>query len=477
MVHGRRWEFCGFRLVLLLEVLLCWTAASLLPPEIAPKATAVGENVSEISPVVHVFDNVITESLRERLVDACRKLHKSSVSDDDLYFEFPLESAQGTEEAHEFSFIETVLSDIIHEMIRLNRTRLGEDSSRPAYYVEYWTRHVWTHIVPHADMDEGYYWRQFNSMGEDEQQQSPIQMRYPEFGHVLYLQVGSEVSGPTTVFTNASSGGDILRNYPTVARDIDAKLVDENTLAATMPSSHGLIVVPAVPRRLLQFRGDLLHAVPRPADIWLTTSASQRNKALLQSRQHDPVSEFGRSVLLFNVYPAKDGKLTKHVKVRQRIETSTESTPTSLDQRPGCLCNNHTDWVPVSIDNTSLSSIDSDSATSKTTRTTVPPKVESVGVVWSVFQLLSSLFDFMFSSTSPANKLVPIEFPLLGDYNRRGGVHEQSIVLATSMMARDVLIREKFRPTFIPLWTRSKDPGASSNKSWFAWILSRSDEL
>ena len=45
-----------------------------------------------------------------------------------------------------------------------------------------------------------------------------------------------------------------------------------------LPDTHGekleqcfgpLTTVPAVPGRLLRFRGDLQHAVPRPADVWL----------------------------------------------------------------------------------------------------------------------------------------------------------------------------------------------------------------
>lgn len=48
------------------------------------------------------------------------------------------------------------------------------------------------------------------------------------------------------VFTGVHSGGDLVR-----------------------PESFELSVVPAVPGRLLRFKGDLLHAVPRPTDVWL----------------------------------------------------------------------------------------------------------------------------------------------------------------------------------------------------------------
>lgn len=76
---------------------------------------------------------------------------------------------------------------------------------------------------------------------------SKLPFRYPLRGHVLYLQVGTDVRGqPTCVFTGVHSGGDLVR-----------------------PESFELSVVPAVPGRLLRLKGDLLHVVPRPTDLWL----------------------------------------------------------------------------------------------------------------------------------------------------------------------------------------------------------------
>jgi hypothetical protein len=76
---------------------------------------------------------------------------------------------------------------------------------------------------------------------------SKLPFRYPLRGHVLYLQVGTDVRGPPTcVFTDVHGGGDLVR-----------------------PESFELSVVPAVPGRLLRFKGDLLHAVPCPTDLWL----------------------------------------------------------------------------------------------------------------------------------------------------------------------------------------------------------------
>lgn len=71
-----------------------------------------------------------------------------------------------------------------------------------------------------------------------------LSFQYPDKGHVLYVQVGTNIRGPTCLFANATCRGDLLRQ-----------------------NSVELVTVPALPGRLLQFRGNVLHAVPRPADL------------------------------------------------------------------------------------------------------------------------------------------------------------------------------------------------------------------
>jgi hypothetical protein len=71
-----------------------------------------------------------------------------------------------------------------------------------------------------------------------------LSFQYPDKGHVLYVQVGTNIRGPTCLFANATCGGDLLRR-----------------------NSVELVTVPALPGRLLQFRGNVLQAVPRPADL------------------------------------------------------------------------------------------------------------------------------------------------------------------------------------------------------------------
>jgi hypothetical protein len=149
-------------------------------------------------------------------------------------------------------------------------TGLGDDSK----YVEYWTRQEWRSIEAHADVDE------FLAKKEDaDGTGSRDSFRYPDNGHVLYLQVGTNVRGPTCIFPNRQSGGDLLRKH---ANNDGVELV----------------TVPAVPGRLLRFQGDYLHAVPRPTDFWLL-------KFVQGAPKFEPEEEWGRSVVLFNTWGDK----------------------------------------------------------------------------------------------------------------------------------------------------------------------------
>ena len=104
-----------------------------------------------------------------------------------------------------------------------------------------YARQEWRSIEAHADVDE------FLAKKEDAEGKGTVtSFRYPVNGHVLYLQKGSQVRGPTCVFPDRRSGGELLRE----GNDVE------------------VFTVPAVPGRLLRFRGDYLHAVPRPTDLW-----------------------------------------------------------------------------------------------------------------------------------------------------------------------------------------------------------------
>ena len=149
--------------------------------------------------------------------------------------------------------------NILEETIDSILSELGDDSET----VEYWCRQEWKSIEAHADVDE--------RLAIEEQN-----YRFPRNGHVLYLKVGSKVRGPTCLFPECSFGG-----------DLSSKTQESGKVE--------LVTVPAVEGRLLRFQGDLLHAVPRPADQWLLP--------FTQLGKTDPESEWGRSVVLFNTWP------------------------------------------------------------------------------------------------------------------------------------------------------------------------------
>ena len=161
--------------------------------------------------------------------------------------------------------------------------------------VEYWSRQDWRHIEAHADIDELLVRNQ-------QKQQVPIKdltFRYPTNGHVLYLQVGSSVQGPTCLFPTCTSGGDLLKLKLKQPQSQPQQTDNDND---NHDDSHPididvvpLITVPAVPSRLLRFQGDILHAVPRPVDLWF-------RKFVQGTGETEPTEEWGRSVILFNTW-------------------------------------------------------------------------------------------------------------------------------------------------------------------------------
>ena len=292
-----------------------------------------------------IFDNVLSEDVRLELHEFC-----SSWDNRDVVFEYPFREA-----SIKYNLIEQTLHQMIEQLYNLTRQE---------YYVEYWTRQKWVHIVAHADIDEGR-----------------LPLRNPLYGHVLYLQVGDQVKGPTCVFDKINKGGDLLH----------------------ADGSVDLYVCPAKLSRLLQFNGSLLHAVPRPADLWLFPT--------MDRPPHTPESAFGRSVLIFNLWPKEWGPLLQRT-IHPTSCTDDNCLPPSLDADQ--LCHNRSEWIPVDIHD-ATSDVSNDR----------------------------------------------IEFPIMGDPERRGS-ERRSIVMATDGKLAKTAFEADDRPSILSLY--------AEKRPWFSFM-------
>mmetsp|Transcript_6164 Transcript_6164/g.8921 ORF Transcript_6164/g.8921 Transcript_6164/m.8921 type:complete len:377 (+) Transcript_6164:44-1174(+) len=249
---------------------------------------------------VFVWDNVIPTATQESLHQYASKSglgHKA--------FTRPLSSSNNNNP------IERVLDSI------LNQISDDDDDDGGAKYVEYWTRQQWRSIEAHADVDENL------AKEQDMQQQNSGKnsYRYPTMGHVLYLKVGSEVLGPTCVFPNRKSGGELL---------VDNEHDDDDSKKKEVE----LLTVPAVPGRVLRFDGSALHAVPRPYDLWLLSFV----KGALE---HQPEDLYGRSVILFNTW--KDPPLGVPLDDNSVVESGNNKHD-SLVCEEECAVNQRLEW-------------------------------------------------------------------------------------------------------------------------------------
>ena len=179
-----------------------------------------------MSPAIAVFDGVFSAA-------ACSAAHNAAAARG-------LGHALYSRHDEPRSPLEHVMESFLSEM--------ADD----APFVEYWSRQEWRHIECHADVDE--------KLAAD-----GGAFRWPDHGHVLYLDVGKQVAGPTCLWEACCDD----------------------------PFGGALTVVPAVGGRVLRFDGRLQHAVPCPSDVWL----SPFTKSLSGSAE-----ELRRSVLLFSTW-------------------------------------------------------------------------------------------------------------------------------------------------------------------------------
>jgi len=142
------------------------------------------------------------------------------------------------------------------------------DESR---HVEYWWRGEWISMAAHRDVDE--------ALCRSRTRGAAGVQRCPKWGHVLYLDVDDGVRGPTCVWEED--------------REPEVNGAEAAALSGAPRTLRTLHVVPARSGRLLRFRGDMLHAVPKPPLEWVPS----------QRPIPDPVCTSGRrSVVLFNTW-------------------------------------------------------------------------------------------------------------------------------------------------------------------------------
>lgn len=277
-------------------------------------------------------------------VDALQLSNKASVavwdgvlSDSTMQMLRKVSSKQGSSQHYLFSRpLDPTSSGPIERSLDAILSELGDDSK----YVEFWTRQEWRSIEAHADVDEFLAKRQDTEVEDDQSA-----YRYPINGHVLYLQRGSEVRGPTCVFPERRSGGDLLQQG-NMQRSGGEEVGDIE-----------VVIIPAVPGRLLRFQGDFLHSVPRPHDLWF-------RKFVQGVAQHSPEDAWGRSVLLFNTW-GNDPPLDVTARLSNDNETdkvrenhsndffswsSVDIAETKADDYQSCRTEfDDSEWVPAKI--------------------------------------------------------------------------------------------------------------------------------
>lgn len=247
-------------------ILLLLAPSSLLVEALQVTTNNIGTSKDGIG----VWDNVIPPSL-------CNELHIEA-SESGLGHKAFSRPILDTDKSNR-PIIELVLDDILTKLEDGSNSNSANNGQQQ--FVEYWTRQEWRHIEAHADVDENLAKEQDSDVAQKGGSNLDLPFRYPSNGHVLYLKVGKEVQGPTCLFPNRSSGGDLLTST--------------NSGDDGSSETLELVTVPAVEGRLLRFDGSTIHAVPRPADLWFLPFV--RGAA-----QYKPEENWGRSVILFNTW-------------------------------------------------------------------------------------------------------------------------------------------------------------------------------
>lgn len=192
---------------------------------------------------IRVFDNVMNEESCKRLDEVLTTQLDEYGSGHHLYYRSEAPS----------SLLEFSLDSVLKQ--------LGDESP----IVEYWFRDEWLNLELHRDCDELLL-------------QESGTLRYPEKGNILYVYSGSQVCGPTLIFTDES-----------ILPPLQTRLTD-------------VTIVPARSSRLVTFNGSLAHSVVRPPLAYYDETEGGSNLELFIRKGRPTTTSEKRSVILFNTW-------------------------------------------------------------------------------------------------------------------------------------------------------------------------------
>lgn len=230
---------------------------------------------------VRVFDGVFPR-------DTCQELHYLAL--DHSARNGGKSSIFYCNENHHLSPLEHAIASCVRQLYcqdDTQPTKKGDENEtlltstdRDMMIVEYWSREDYINMDAHSDIDELL-------LGDEGI------LRFPDFGHVLYLEIDPKIRGPTVVFSQYGGW--------TATNDNEGKQIEKESLQ--------LLTVPAVSGRILRFPGSAMHAVPKPPTLWFQSPEKQEEileaedcnyRRWDEGEDEDDIPE--RSVILFNVW-------------------------------------------------------------------------------------------------------------------------------------------------------------------------------
>ena len=356
---------------------------------------------SALSTTVEIWDDVWTpvqcQQLHQQAVE-----HNARIQDDSLVFVYtpgmtiPQKDDDRDDNNHpdtssaysSLSPLEFAIASILDQLrMQHNDDEPLSSAEHDIVVVEYWCRQDYLDLQVHSDIDEECFQQTVstsstkNKMSHREDKNNNHQttrsdvdpssmtsnLRYPQFGHVLYLLAAEDLAavGPTCIFPTKLGGWDTMMS-PTHSREESdgRRLVHDETVlslgvdrddpkeaeeltrttaagVSTLTSSEGrkgvpMIMVPFVPGRLVRFQGSAMHGVPKPLHKWFLSKDEQEELEWRDEEEeeedddfdkisHDPSRRNLRSVILFNLWN-QTGPMGVPTRAREgeRVETMPE---------------------------------------------------------------------------------------------------------------------------------------------------------